>query len=950
MKDKIYVHIISHTHWDREWYLSSDYTNKWLVPFFDKLFSLLESNKNYKFVLDGQMQMIRDYLYQFSPSDREKKATLLRKYGKRKQLFFGPYWSQIDWRISGAESTVRNILIGYKFARIYGNFMNVGWLPDDFGQIGQIPQIHKLAGMDSLFVWRGVSFQNDNLKSEFLWRSPDGSEVIASYFFNSYRNIMSLTAYPKIAFHRIRNEVEKMKEFLTSTNVLLMNGYDLDNYPEDPFTIIKTDKQKKEVIFQSSPIEYIKKVQESNPELQLLEGELLSGRYSSVFPGTLSSRVYLKILNYRCEYMLTKLIEPIGVIVWYFTGYYPQDDIEKLWQQLITNETHDNISGVCIDQIHLQMEKRYEKLINDARKVLQDLLSHIVGKFPKASTVVFNTNPFPITLPLETNNKIMLLKDIPSLGYKVIKNVKTYKISHKPCKIDNFSWENKFYSVSINSDGSLNIYDKLSKVQYKNIGYFCDEGDAGDEYNYSPPLHNEIFTNQNHVAKIYLLYKTPVAAKIRIKTQMDVPEFLNKDRRSHKKVTLTIVYEISFDITPLIKYNLRIKNVARDHRLKMVFPTTIENGKIIAEMPFEYVNRPEYIDNSKQIPSKLKRLLIGARECEKERTFPMKDFVAITDDARLFSVMTRGLSEYEVKNNTIFITLLRAIGWITQSALKTRIGDAGPIMYTPDAQCLREITYNVAIFVGGKTIKNSKLTKWVQVFHNPPMITNVNESAGESSEDFSLWDFEDKNLKLTAVKVAEDGKGIIIRFFNPNNKIISLEFPNMNKKIFKVNLLEDYIADVSKKIEVAPNEIFTLKVETSHYKNHYSIPLFHFIIPELDLPVTNKIMDARDPKILDFLKDRKDQLLKHLEHLKTILDNSDGLAYHETMFEFLCTERTYLEIYLSILLNKEIIAKGEKKENLRKQIEKVGLRLNNSRIKRRAYEYVLDYWKMVLKK
>lgn len=27
------AHIISHTHWDREWYINSRYVNEWLPPF-----------------------------------------------------------------------------------------------------------------------------------------------------------------------------------------------------------------------------------------------------------------------------------------------------------------------------------------------------------------------------------------------------------------------------------------------------------------------------------------------------------------------------------------------------------------------------------------------------------------------------------------------------------------------------------------------------------------------------------------------------------------------------------------------------------------------------------------------------------------------------------------------------------------------------------------------------
>jgi len=341
----------------------------------------------------------------------------------------------------------------------------------------------------------------------------------------------------------------------------------------------------------------------------------------------------------------------------------------------------------------------------------------------------------------------------------------------------------------------------------------------------------------------------------------------------------------------------------------------------------------------------LQRLLIGARECEKEYTFPMKDFVAITDNSKIFSVMTRGLSEYEVRGNTLFITLLRAVEWIARSNLKTRIGDAGPAMYTPDAQCLREMRYEIGIFAG----KSSDLTKWSQFFHNPPMIVNVNDSTGKDVKSFSIGNFEDENLKLTATKVAENADGVIVRFFNPHDKTVSLELPKTDGKIFKVDLLENPIVEVSEKVKIAPHEIVTLKFQMDHFEPQCIISSFRLLTPKLNSPVDKKITNAQEPKILKLLRDKRDQLLNRLERLKLALSDSDGLAYHERMFELLCTERTCLEIDLSILLNEEVTAKGEKKKRLRKRIEEVGLRLNDSRIKRRAYEYVLDYWKTVFK-
>jgi len=944
------VHIVSHTHWDREWYLSSDYTNKWLVPFFEKLFSLLKSNKNYKFVLDGQMQMVYDYLGQLSANEREEKRFLLQKYGKEKRIFFGPYWAQIDLRIPGPESIVRNILIGYKYAKKFGNLMKVGWLLDNFGLVGQMPQIHKLTGMEAVFIWRGVEFPNDELASEFLWESPDGTKVMASYFFNSYRNLMGLTAYQEIASHRVKNEVEKMRPFLVSPNLLLMNGYDLDTYPEDPFSVIKEDECKNFTLLQSSPIEYASDVRKSVSRFSSLKGELLSGRYSGVFPATLSSRTYLKIWNYLCEYVLAKLIEPISAIVWHFTGYHLQNEVEKLWKDLIVNEIHDNISGVCIDQVHIQMEARYARLMSESKKVLYNLLSHICGKFPKDSIVVFNTNPFSVTLPLEVNGRILMLRDIPPLGYKVIRELEAHRISNLNEEIEDFFWENDFYSASINPDGTLDIYGKSSDAWYKGVGYFYDEGDAGDEYNYSPPPEDEIFTTRSSTAKCSLLYRNSVAAKISVETQLNVPKELQENKRSKETTTLKMRYEVLFDTTPLIKFHILLRNTARDHRLKMAFPTNIKNGKIVAEMPFEYVERPSYLDNSRPIPQKLLRIFIGARECGKEYTFPMKDFVAITNDSQIFSVMTRGISEYEVRGKTIFVTLLRAIGWIARSDLKLRHGDAGPLMYTPEAQCLRETECEIAVFLSKGGVQDSAITKWAQVFHNPPMVVKINEGSGRDTDEFSLGSMENSNLKLTALKIAENGDGIVVRFFNPYDKTISLKLPGDNWKCFKTDLLENPIEEISNVIEIVPHEIVTLKFNITSFNEKYQIPVFDLLTPELKLPENKRITDdVVKPEKLKLLEDKIKQLSNHLTELKSTIKKRKGLAYHEAMFDFYRSKRTYLEAKISLLLNKERVAKdGDERIKLVKEIEKVGIQLNDTRIKRRAYEYILDYWKAVL--
>ena len=207
MNKKYKVHIISHTHWDREWYLNSKYTNEWLLSFFDNLFSMLEKERNYIFVLDGQTAMIEDYFEELEKAglNPDAKRVTIRTYVKQKRLFIGPYYLQPDWQLLSEESLVRNILIGSRIAEDLGGRMNTGWLLDNFGQISQTAQIHREFELKGLYVWRGVEMDPFDIHSEFLWESPDGTSIPSIYLLDSYRNVMRLAEYNKIMKQRVIN-------------------------------------------------------------------------------------------------------------------------------------------------------------------------------------------------------------------------------------------------------------------------------------------------------------------------------------------------------------------------------------------------------------------------------------------------------------------------------------------------------------------------------------------------------------------------------------------------------------------------------------------------------------------------------------------------------------------------------------------------------------------------
>ena len=191
------VHIINHTHWDREWFLTSIYTSQWIPGLIDKLEQLVAANPDYRFLLDGQTLVIEDLL-QVAP-EYETKVVKLVKAGN---LTIGPYYCQPDWRLTCGEGLIRNLLYGWRDVRSHGGQCDTGWLVDTFGHISQAPQVHRLFGVKAVYVWRGVP----RLEPYFHWEGADGEQLFTVNLFGGYRFFHTFKNLGAIALETITDK------------------------------------------------------------------------------------------------------------------------------------------------------------------------------------------------------------------------------------------------------------------------------------------------------------------------------------------------------------------------------------------------------------------------------------------------------------------------------------------------------------------------------------------------------------------------------------------------------------------------------------------------------------------------------------------------------------------------------------------------------------------------
>src|SRR4029079_9643324 len=174
------IHVVSHTHWDREWYLTYEQFRVRLVALIDRLLDLLHADPSYKklhlpdpsythFHLDGQTIVLEDYL-EIRP-EQEPRLRLAIEQGR---ILIGPWYVMPDEFLVSGESLVRNLLRGHRISREFGSPMPVGYLPDLFGHVGQMPQIWRRVCLDTPILWRGFGGRD----AEYWWQAPDGSRVL----------------------------------------------------------------------------------------------------------------------------------------------------------------------------------------------------------------------------------------------------------------------------------------------------------------------------------------------------------------------------------------------------------------------------------------------------------------------------------------------------------------------------------------------------------------------------------------------------------------------------------------------------------------------------------------------------------------------------------------------------------------------------------------------------
>lgn len=426
---KTKVHVIPHTHWDREWYFTTSRSKVYLVKHVKEVLETLEQTEGFHYyLLDAQGSLLDDYL-RWCPEDEGR----IRQLVESKHLMTGPWYTQTDQLVISGESIVRNLYYGMETARRFGHAMKLGYVPDAFGQSAQMPQIYREFGIEHFLFWRGVA-DNTNPKTEFTWEGSDGSTVFAvqmpfGYYYggNIPEDEADLPAY-------LHKQISALEAKASTRHVYFPNGFDQapvrKNLPELIRRFNELDTTREYVM--NEPERFMQEIQQASSDLPVLKGELMEAKHMRIHKSIFSTRADLKQMNNQIENFIVNTLEPILAISHSLGHDYPHRIIEDIWKLMFENAAHDSIGGCNSDTTNQDVAFRYKQAHDIGVNLLDLHMRMIASQIKQEETfafTIFNTLPYVRTGVTEIDaylpDKPFVIRDLHGrkLEYAIIEKV-----------------------------------------------------------------------------------------------------------------------------------------------------------------------------------------------------------------------------------------------------------------------------------------------------------------------------------------------------------------------------------------------------------------------------------------------------------------------------------------------------------------------------------------------
>jgi alpha-mannosidase len=777
--------ILPHTHWEGAVFKSrEDYLTMGLPHILTAL-RLLKAYPDYRFTLD-QVDYYRPFLERYP-----EEASDFRKFVAEGRLqIVGGTEIMPDDNMPSGESFVRQMLYGKRYTReALGIDVKTSWMLDTFGHNAQIPQLLRLAGFDSFWYFRGVE-DDQTAPVQSLWQGLDGSVIRA--------------VKPPFVFYDPPKELAKFTDFMEkryaslapfsrgATNRIDLEGLDVSD-PElyVPELVEKFNRQPNmPILLRYGTPEEFEAAVANQPDLPMFKGER-----NPIYQGVYSSRIELKERMRETERLLTTA-EKFGAMASLFGRHDDSQAIEKAWEPALFNVTHDLASGVMSDYVYDDTVRSYDFCQRLARELIDAQIGSIAQEVNTrgegAALTVFNTLGWARTdvavgntgfddggitdfevvdskgksVPsqiveigkyadggLRNVTFAFVARNVPSMGFAVYHVIpRKEKESLKAAvKVEGSTViENSFYRADFDSKGgaltSLRIkqgdWDALSGA----ANVVAEDLDNGDFWE----LNHNLNGSQSD------MMKTPVNAPERGVAKFSdefsgAPAVITRGpvfsefqiKHGFGKNTFATDVRIYNDM-PRIDFTTRILNNDEHVRYRVLFPTTIKNGRNFQEIPFGAIERPQNME------------------------LPAQNWMDYSDGQHGIALLNRGLPGNNVANNTLVLSLLRSVriqAYNDVGGFEGQSSDSG-------LELGKEFTLQYALLPHSGDWRHSEVYREGLEFNNPFIVEKVAPHPGKLGAEWGLMEVSPANVVVSAVKLSTN-HATIVRVYEANGESVN---------------------------------------------------------------------------------------------------------------------------------------------------------------------------------
>ena len=753
MDKKWKIHVIPHTHWDREWFFTQSRANTLFANNIRDIVAVLENDPEFKtFVLDGQLSVLNDYFYEFN----DQKKTISR-LAKSNRLLLGPWYSQPDMFSSLGETIIRNLEYGTTIATELGNCLDIAYLPDSFGFNHNLPQIFNFFDLKNMVFWRGMKKEDNDKTVYFNWKGIDGTTINAYCYNSGYWMFSSLFPYGEVNKNNLLIKAQEiwlktlpiLKEIkarspFSDRQILFPFGQDESPIMKHLPTLIKLfNELDKDHSWELSTFDNFFKSVPDKVDYQI-NSSLIWPYVARIHRTITTSRYDIKERFRTIENLIYHHLEPLQIIYRQIDPVYKNDKIiAEAMKKLLASQAHDSLGscnsdrtnqnimirlGEAIDiiqsEIDILMKKLYYQLnLNHAEDLLvfnlapyarpsMKIALNINSKFKDIELVSDHVKDFVVLKTTDQKTLASLneyyehkvsfiVEKMPATTYKIIKIKSKTNSNNKISQNDSL-----FQDQIIISEDNITFIDK-TKQEFKNLFKIVPYDDMGDGYDFSP---NKKGYNSLAIKTTNKLIKEIITKNFRY-FEFEQTIVYKKNQSQTFKIKLSNFLDKPFDLkinsdnkSKLVKWNLEFDLGIEFDQLNDIF----------ASQSLALMNRRNIVEED----------WIAKGYKEYPALLSTNDGLIYIPKANHFSLLTFANNEYSVQNNKLTLALFRAYDYLGKADLAWRPGRlSGMHMHSPEALLQKELAFKLSFNFGTNsytTLLNDWFLTPLTYYHNDP--------------------------------------------------------------------------------------------------------------------------------------------------------------------------------------------------------------------------------------